>query len=266
MDIVKEYLANKKTGKYKGPFHKILRKMGLVLYRYKGGHVYCPEELVLKALKSLDIENVSPFSETAREVIENKKTRLEYDRLYMIYQAMCNVSRLGNGNESLAEVGVYKGGCTYFMASLAERIFKTQRRIHGFDTFTGHDAEDITSGLDEPHRPGKFSDTSFIEVQQYVSGFPEVILHKGRFQDRKVDIAGEPFCFAHIDVDIYAATKDALDFFSHALVHGGIILVDDYGFMTCEGAKQAVDEFVETRSDFIKFHLETGQCLLIRWR
>jgi hypothetical protein len=68
----------------------------------------------------------------------------------------------------------------------------------------------------------------------------------------------------HLDVDIYAATRACLDFFADALLVGGIIIVDDYGFKTCEGAMLAVDSFLEESNNFMKFHLETGQCLLIR--
>jgi hypothetical protein len=97
-----------------------------------------------------------------------------------------------------------------------------------------------------------------------VSALPNVIVHKGRFQDRCSEIVGEPFCFVHVDVDIYPATRDCLDFFSDRLLTGGIMIVDDYGFTTCGGNKQAVDQFVTQRRDFMRFHLETGQSLLVR--
>jgi hypothetical protein len=48
------------------------------------------------------------------------------------------------------------------------------------------------------------------------------------------------------------------------LVPAGIILVDDYGFTTCKGSKEAVDSFVKGTGNFMKIHLLTGQCMLIR--
>jgi O-methyltransferase len=59
-------------------------------------------------------------------------------------------------------------------------------------------------------------------------------------------------------------TRDCLEFFEDRLIERGIILVDDYGMKTCQGAKEAVDLFVNDRAHFIKFHLETGQCLLFK--
>jgi hypothetical protein len=42
------------------------------------------------------------------------------------------------------------------------------------------------------------------------------------------------------------------------------MLVDDYGSTTCAGCKQAVDDFVAQRRNFLKFQLETGQSLLVK--
>jgi len=160
-------------------------------------------------------------------------------------------------------VGVYRGGGTYFMASVADKVFEKKVTVHAFDTFEGH-PDEIVSAVEVDNWPGKFGDTSFAAVQSYLAGFTNVKLYKGRFQDSCVEVSGEQFCFVHIDVDILSATRDGLDFFSDRLLKGGIIIVDDYGVITCKGVKQAADTFLEGRTDFIKLHLDTGQCVLIK--
>ena len=45
----------------------------------------------------------------------------------------------------------------------------------------------------------------------------------------------------HIDVDLYAPTRLALECFFPKVVRGGVIILDDYGAMP--GANKAVDEF-----------------------
>ncbi len=71
------------------------------------------------------------------------------------------------------------------------------------------------------------------------------------------------FAFVHVDVDLYQPTRDAIDFFYPRLLPGGILLFDDYGFMTCPGARRAVDEHRRSSSDaFIR--LPTGQAFLTR--
>jgi hypothetical protein len=243
---------------------RICRKMGFAVFRHRRGHIYCPKRYVVKALKLIDIHEVEGFGQLAENVIAQKRTRLDFEKLYMLRQAVLNVARLSGSGTSMAEVGVYKGGGTYFIASVVDQVFEEKPRIHAFDTFEGHAPEDISPDLDGPHGPTKFADTSYEDVKAYLSAFPNVLVHKGRFEDRMDEVSGESFSFVHLDVDLYAPTRSCLDYFSDSLLPGGIIMVDDYGYKTCLGAKKAVDSFVSERDNFIKFHLETGQCLLIR--
>ena len=243
-------------------FKKIAPKLGLAIYRHRDKFHYCSEIYGAGYWKKSDIRDVAGFRDLAEKVIADKRTLLHYDRLYMLYQAIWNVRHLAGAGARIAEVGVYRGGGSYFIAAAASALFETPPKIHTIDTFEGHPDEIVPE--DDSHWPGKFSDTSFSEVQSYLSAFPNLILHKGRFQDRSSDIADEHFCFVHIDVDIYSATRDGLGFFADRLLIGGIMIVDDYGSTTCEGCKQAVDDFVAARRNFLKFHLETGQSLLVK--
>jgi hypothetical protein len=243
-------------------FKKIASKLGLAIYRRRENFHYCPEIYGAGYWKKIDIRDVTEFRKLANKVIADQRTLLHYDRLYVLYQAIWNVRHLAKPDVSIAEVGVYRGGGSYFIASVVEAVFETQPKIHAIDTFEGH-PDDIHLE-DDSHWPGKFGDTSFLDVQSYLSVFPNVMLRKGRFQERCSDIPDEPFCFIHVDVDIYSATRDCLEFFSDRLLIGGIMLVDDYGSTTCAGCKQAVDDFVAQRRNFLKFHLETGQSLLVK--
>lgn len=241
---------------------KLGPKLGLAVYRYRDDFHYCPQTYGAGYWKKIRIQEISGFKELADKVIADKRSLLYYDRLYILYQALWNVRHLAQDDVSIAEIGVYRGGGSYFIASTAQQLFGRQLKFHSIDTFEGH-PDDIAAD-DDSHWPGKFGDTSFEEVKKYLSGFPNVIVHKGRFEDRCSALAQEKFCFAHVDVDIYAPTRACLEFFAERLLVGGVIVADDYGFTTCEGSKQAVDEFVAGRSNYLKFHLETGQILLVR--
>jgi len=72
------------------------------------------------------------------------------------------------------------------------------------------------------------------------------------------------FGLVHIDVDVYPIVKFCLEFFGPRVVAGATVIMDDYGFKTCPGAKRAVDEFTATSPHFRMVHLLTGQALLIR--
>ncbi|HEX3704868.1 MAG TPA: TylF/MycF/NovP-related O-methyltransferase, partial [Vicinamibacterales bacterium] len=66
------------------------------------------------------------------------------------------------------------------------------------------------------------------------------------------DIEAERFEFGanwvrillHIDVDLYEPTRDSIAFLYERMNPGGIVVCDDYGFMTCPGATKAIDEFL----------------------
>ena len=67
---------------------------------------------------------------------------------------------------------------------------------------------------------------------------------KGWIPSRFTEVAAHRFSFVHIDVDLYEPTRDSLAFFLPRMTAGGIIVVDDYGFATCPGATQAVDNML----------------------
>lgn len=50
--------------------------------------------------------------------------------------------------------------------------------------------------------------------------------------------------FAHVDVDLYAPRLASFEYFYDRMVPGGLLVCDDYGFGPCQGANQAVDEFM----------------------
>jgi len=104
---------------------------------------------------------------------------------------------------------------------------------------------------------------SLAMVQKNLSAYGFVEYHKGWIPEKFREVAGQKFCFVHIDVDIYLPTLDSLKFFYPRMVQGGIIVCDDYGFSTCPGAKKAFDEFMREKPEPI-IHIPTGQCFVIK--
>jgi O-methyltransferase len=238
----------------------------------KGYHVV-PDIYGYSSHKQLDIRENTLFSRCADAAREDNRTMLYYDRLFFLYQALENRRHQVAADEKvhIAEAGVFRGGGSYFIASLAQEWFGKDRiQLFCVDTFEGHDERDITNGMagggDAKHRAGsKFRKTSYESVRDYLSGFPFVLVLKSRIQDCAEDtMAGLQFDFVHLDMDIHQPTRFALDFFGARMKPGAVILVDDYGFTSCPGAKRAVDEYLEANPGyFVKFELMTGQCLLV---
>jgi hypothetical protein len=242
----------------------VLKRLGIDAFPLRKGYHYVPDYYGTAAPKMIDIRSLPEFSTLAQTVIEQKRTLLYYDRLYTIYQALKRVVQFsGIADSNMAEVGVYKGGGSYFIASTLAALGCDSIVLNCFDTFEGHVAQDVRSE-DPLQRVSAFNDTSFDSVKSYLSQFPNIRMFKGRIQDTSRGLNAKKFSFVHLDIDLYEPTAHALEFFDKRLLPGCVVVVDDYGFLTCPGVKQAVDEFMKDNTRYFGLHLLTGQYILTK--
>lgn len=178
-------------------------------------------------------------------------TLLHKKKAYQIYQFARQSSRISG---EFAEVGVYKGGTAKLIARLAPA-----KEVHLFDTFSGMPD---TNQYDF-HKKGDFDDTSLQGVHNFLQDCRNTSLYAGFFPATAGPIMAKRFAFVHIDVDIYQSVKDCCEFFYDRMTTGGIMLFDDYGFISCKGAKLAVDEFFAGKKE-LPCYLATGQCLVVK--
>jgi O-methyltransferase len=176
------------------------------------------------------------------------------DRKYVLDQLLKLVVHLAG---DFAECGAYKGFSAYRMC-LALR--GTGRLVHLFDSFEGLSAPDRCDGnywtagaLRIPERA----------LHETLAEFDNYRCYAGWIPERFCDVADREFCFLHVDVDLYRPTLDSLAFFYSRIAAGGLILLDDYGFKTCPGAKRAADEFFAERPEAIVM-LPTGQAFVVK--
>ena len=113
----------------------------------------------------------------------------------------------------------------------------------------------------DKHKQGDFDDTSIEFVKKYLKDCDNIEIYQGFFPETAGPITDKQFSLVHIDVDIYKSVVDCCDFFYQRMITGGIMIFDDYGFSTCPGAKNAVDEFFKDKPETPLF-LKTGQCLV----
>jgi O-methyltransferase len=242
-------------------------KPGYSYVETKPGYSYMPDYFMSTRHKQVDIRTLPEFGELASQVVDQSRTLLGYDRLYTIYQSLRSLKRLTIDNQAinLAEIGVYRGGASRFIA-LCANAMNLNARLHSFDTFEGHANVDIKSDVDREdiHTPGLFKETDFDKVSSYLQNFSNILLYKGRFQDTSLKIEQEQFHFVHSDVDLYGPTLYILEFMNPRLASKGIIVVDDYGNSNCPGVVQAVEEFSAQNKNFTVLGILTGQCILIK--
>lgn len=243
----------------KKAFHKIIRSKGYEVRKPRPDFIEIPKYLSPSAHKLYDFREEPGFSELAQSVIAEGRTLLDYDRLLVLWQAVNNTRQL---QQPVSEVGSYRGGSARFLSS-AFSYFGSNVPIHIFDTFSGH-PDQIYSSKDGPHQVGLFGDTALEHVTAYLAECKNVSIHVGRFEDRCSDIAPLTFGLVHIDVDIYQSTVTCLEFFWPRLVPNGVLVIDDYGFITCRGLKEAVDSFVAATPDCQGWYMHTGQFVITR--
>jgi hypothetical protein len=174
------------------------------------------------------------------------------DRRWMVYQ-LTKLAQSVPGDT--AECGVLAGSSSYLIC----RAF-ADRTHFMFDSF---------QGLSEPSaRDGDYFhkhelDCSLDKLKENLKEFPNTSYHKGWIPERFKDIESKRFAFVHIDVQLYQPTRDSIEFFYPRMNKGGIILCDDYGFSTCPGAKQAMDEFFADKPEKIIW-LSGGSAFIVK--
>jgi O-methyltransferase len=164
-------------------------------------------------------------------------------RRWIVYQLTRLVAQVPGDT---AECGVFKGAGSYLIGKALGGT-KDQARTHFvFDSFEGLSAPSAEDGA-----AWKKGDMTFgMEgVRQALASVPNVRLCRGWIPAPFAEAEGSRFAFVHIDVDLHDPTHDSLAFFYPRMNAGGIIVCDDYGFTTCPGATQAVDEYLADKPE-----------------
>jgi O-methyltransferase len=182
-------------------------------------------------------------------------TLVSADRCYVLYTLARQALALPG---DFWECGVYKGGTARLLADVLAANATTSATLHLFDTFTGMPETDPLRDL---HQRGDFADTSLTAVQEHVGHAHLVTYHQGVIPATFQGLDRARIAFAHVDVDIYQSIWDCCAFIMPRLVPGGFLVFDDYGFPTCPGARQAVDDFFRDRPEQ-PLVLPTGQALV----
>lgn len=180
--------------------------------------------------------------------------RRSADRKYLLRSILQLVDGLSGDT---AECGVWTGASSWF---ICEQFAKSGRTHHCFDSFEGLSAP--STSRDGTYWQAGDLATSEKSARTTLAGY-NVNFYRGWIPEHFAEIADRHFAFVHIDVDLYQPTSDSIRFFYPRTVPGGILLLDDYGFTTCPGARQAIDDFMAVQPEPV-VHLPTGQGLIIK--
>jgi O-methyltransferase len=190
-----------------------------------------------------------------------KYTYLDIYRLYELFYLAKSVSALKG---DFLEVGVAKGGSGVMLARILKSM-NVKKKIFLADTFAG---VVNTSIKDTAYQDGmhSYKENEVINLLKKFECLNNSIILKGMFpKENYQHFDNKSLCFVHIDVDVYQSTKDVLEFVNNKVVKNGLIIIDDYGFAGCEGATQAVMDFIKVNQKQYAFiHNINGHAILLK--
>jgi hypothetical protein len=194
----------------------------------------------------------SEFQRSVGEV--GNHTLLDTARLANLWQ-LC---RLSNPKGAIVEVGSYKGGSALHLSNSCP-----SRRIFVCDTFDGFGELPIDSEYDRLFSRERFRDTVFTSVQSLWSTKDrDVTWVKGYFPQSATDVNMSDISFAHLDVDLYQSTVDALEFLNSRFIEKSIIVLDDY-MRSADGVMKAVWQFQAAHPEWVSFPIYPAQGLFL---
>ena len=163
---------------------------------------------------------------------------------------------------ALVECGVWRGGSMMAAALTLLRRGITDRDLYLFDTFSGMTPPTDLDRKPSGERAADLLETeardadvwaiaSLEEVREAVLavGYPPERIHfvEGPVEETLPGDAPGEIGLLRLDTDWYESTKHELVHLYPRLVHGGVLILDDYGFW--QGARRAVDEYFDAHDE-----------------
>lgn len=163
------------------------------------------------------------------------------------------------------ECGTNKGG--FAKAIITYINFEgTGKLFYLLDTFAGLSESLLTEEEKAIGRKEHFENVykdCYEEVLQTFSSYSFIKIIKGRVPDTLEMVKSEKIAFLSIDMNSVVPEIAALNFFWDKLVAGGIIVLDDYAYVTCDLQYKAHNDWAKTKGIKI-LTLPTGQGLIIK--
>jgi len=158
----------------------------------------------------------------------------------------------------VTEFGCFRGSSSVFMKAIIDSLCP-EKKLHCYDHWQGltnlheFDEEITDSPIFDWVEPTPFKEGDLKwDIDKFIDMFqsrnmelPEI--HNKNILDLVEEDLPDKISFSFIDVDLYKATKFSMENTWERLVDDGIIMMDDYAFWKCPGAKRAVIEFAEER-------------------
>jgi len=173
------------------------------------------------------------------------------------------LARLTDPSGAMAEIGTYRGGGALHLSNCCP-----DRPMVVCDPFAKESFQGLDPRLDKNFHLGQFSDHGEEPVRCLFKGRKAMIV-RGYFPQSVAAVTLPMISFVHLDVDVYAAIKESLDYLlaPGRLCANSLIVLDDYNRLA-EGVNKVVDEILARHAGTMVFPLFPGQALVVpaTWR
>jgi O-methyltransferase len=191
-------------------------------------------------------------------------TLVDLYRCWNLWQLVRQVAKSPAGADHFVEIGVWRGGTGVLIAK-AMATQGLRQPLYLCDIFRGV----VKTGEADPHyHGGEHSDASAEDVAALASSLGltpdshEIV--SGVFpEEMPATLQEGNFSFAHLDVDAYQSAKDCFSTICLRMTPGGIVVFDDYGFVTTSGIARLVDELMGVPDGVCMYNL-TGQAVFVK--
>ncbi len=227
-----------------------------MLYKY-----FIQLKLDIQLLKEVPFKEYINLKKIAVFLKVRPYTQLRFARLNNVYTLSQNIEK-NNIAGAFVECGTWKGGCSAIMAYVAQKN-NSKREVWLFDSFEGmpeatHEDGEEARTLARNNYGGKLqpvgtniasiSDVEEIFFKKLHLSRENVQIKKGWFQNTIPQMKKRvgPIAILRLDGDWYESTTVCLQNLYDSVVHGGYVIIDDYGHLP--GCKNAVDKFLKERN------------------
>ena len=134
-----------------------------------------------------------------------------------------------------------------------------------FDTFSGIPEDQLNYGesVENIKRKNKYYFDCYDIAAKNFSPWPKAKLVRGKVPDTLDTVDIDRVCYLSLDMNVAEPELKALIHFWPKMVSGAVVLIDDYGWQTCEEQKAAIDGFARKIETPVLF-LPTGQGIIIK--
>jgi O-methyltransferase len=187
-------------------------------------------------------------------------TLVDFYRCYDLWQLVVEAGKLAGGD--ILEIGVWRGGTGCLMARRA-RLAGVKAMVFLCDTFEGV----VKAGASDRHYAGgEHSDTSEAIVAELAKGMglDNIKILRGIFPEQTGHLVENArFRLCHIDVDVYESGREILGWVWPRLAPGGMVVFDDYGFLSTGGITRLVNE-ERVKTDRLMLHNLNGHAVFVK--